>query len=146
MALTPDLAGFAAAQRRLTALFGVDATFLTPAAATWDPAEPIDPETGRPYDPFAEPASGGGFDEDVARVSFVTRPLGSTRSSTGEFGESAIGKVDESVAALILDVADYDRVKDATRVMVNDHEWEIQQFRHDELAAYKRWLVFLEDA
>lgn len=146
MALTPDVAGFADAQRRLRSQLGVNATFLIPAAVTWDPAEPLDPETGRPYDPFAEPASGGGFDEQVARVSFVSRPLGSARTSAGAFGEGPVGKVDQSVAALIVDVADYDRVKNATDVVVNDHQWEIQQFRHDELAANKRWIVYLEDA
>jgi hypothetical protein len=146
MAVTPSLAGFAAAQRRLRALFGVDATFLIPNSSTWDASEPIDPETGRPYDPFATPASGGGFAQVVKRVSFVSRPLGSTRSAKGELSETPIGHVDESAAALIVDRDDYDAVKSATRVVVNDHEWIIQQFRHDELAGDKRWLAFLFDA
>lgn len=145
MAVTPDLAGFADAQRRLRELFGVDAVFLIPNAATWDAGEPVDPETGRPYDPFATPTTGGDFAQVTVRVSFVSRPLGSTRSAAGEIGASPIGNIDESVAALILDVDDYDAVKNATRVVVNDHEWKIEQFRHDELAAMKRWLVFLED-
>lgn len=146
MAVTPNLAGFADAQRRLRELFGVTATFMTPNSSTWDASEPLDPETGRPYDPFATPATGGGFSTSAKTVSFVSRPLGSTRSAKGELSASPIGNIDESVAALILDVDDYDDVKNATRVVVNDHEWKIEQFRHDELAAMKRWLVFLEDA
>lgn len=146
MSMTPDTAGFADAQERLRAALGVDATFMIPVAATWDPDEPLDPETGRPYDPFATALTGGGFDEVVIRVSFVSRPLGSTRSATGEFGSTPAGNIDESVAALIVAAEDYDSVADATRVVVNDHEWQIEIVRHDELAGRKRWIFFLEDA
>lgn len=144
--VAPDIAGFRAAQRRLRQVLGVDATFHIPVAATWAPGEAVDPETGRPYDPFATPASGGGFSDATVRVSFVSRPLGATRSAHGEYAETPIGDVDTEVVALIVDADDYDTVKNATRVTVNGHLWQIETVRHDELAGDTRWIFFLEDA
>ena len=51
----PDLDGFAEAQGRLRQMIGVDAVFLVDGEPIWPAGTPIDPETGKPYDPFLEP-------------------------------------------------------------------------------------------
>lgn len=141
VAVTPDLAGFADAQRRLRQQLGVDAVFEIPGAATWDPAEPIDPDTGRPYDPFATPSSGGAPTTRTVRCTFASRPI-----AGGDPQQSPLGAVDVGQAALIMEAADYQLVQDATRVTVGVEVYDVQVFRQDIVAGYERWLCFLEHA
>lgn len=141
MTVAPNLAGFAAAQRRLRDELGVDADFTIPVAATWDPAEAIDPDTGRPYDPFATPTSGGGVSVERVRCSFASRPI-----AAGDPQQSPIGDADPGQPALIIDAADYARVRNATRVTVGATVYDVQLFRQDLVARYERWLCFLEHA
>lgn len=141
-----DTAGFADAQRRLRAALGVDVVFQVPVPPTWDPAEPLDPETGRPFDPFATPATGGGTVDFTKRCSFVNRPLRGQGTGKGDFPATPIGRVDAFAAALIVDVEDYEDVKDAERCVVLDNTWVIDGFEMDSLAGVKRWLAFLVDA
>lgn len=146
MAASPDTVGFAEAQRRLRAKLGVDAVFEIPEAVEWDPDEPIDPETDRPYDPFATPTTGGGTTDITKRCSYVSRPLGTTRDPTGNFPATPIGTVDAFNAALLLDADDYEDVKTAKRVRVIDDTWQIAGWQKDELAGYYRWIIYLQDA
>lgn len=53
----PDLAGFREARERKRRLFSEPVVLLGPAVATYPPGTPIDPETGRPYDPVLQPTS-----------------------------------------------------------------------------------------
>jgi hypothetical protein len=142
--IVPDIAGFRAAQQRLRELLGTTVTFLIPEAATWAAGEPIDPETGRPMDPFAEPATGGGLVEVTKRVSFVARPLTSGRALGGDVAAAPIGNVDMGSAALIVDVADYPDVEDATRVHVGQALYDIENWRFDTLGEAERWIAYLE--
>lgn len=146
MPLTPDLEGFAAAQKRLREQLGVDAVFMTPVATTYDPSVPVDEDSGRPLDPFAAPTSGGEFTEEVVRASFVTRPLASARSLGGERTEAPGGVFEETVSALIVDPDDYERVKNATRVRVHEKEWQVEHASIDSLSRVVRWIFYLEDA
>lgn len=141
-----DTAGFADAQHRLRQALGVDVVFKVPVAPTWDPAEPLDPETGRPFDPFATPTSGGGTVDFTKRCSFVNRPLRGQGTGKADFPSTPLGRVDSFAAALIVANEDYEDVKDATRCVVVQNTWAIDGFEMDSLAGVKRWLAFLVDA
>jgi hypothetical protein len=71
----PDTAGFADAQDRLRQELGVDAVFLIPTALVWPPGTPLDPETGKPFDPFLDPVDPAANTEVTVRCSFVHSPL-----------------------------------------------------------------------
>lgn len=141
-AIEADVDGFAAAQERLRAALGVDAVFIVPAGGeTWPPGTPIDPETGRPYDPFLEPETQDEAAEIALRCSFVHRPL-----SEADPRATPIGPVDSGSAALIVPAADYPTVAAATRVRVGEETWDVQQFRFDVALTVPRWIAYLEHA
>jgi hypothetical protein len=129
--IKPDTDGFRDAQRRLRQELGAAATFYMRSPATWAPDEPIDPDTGRPFDPFAEPASGGEDREVVKLVSYVARPLTSGRALGGDSAAAPIGNVDMTTAAVIVDVDDYPEVKDAHRVKVADTVYDVEMWPLD---------------
>jgi hypothetical protein len=137
----PDTVGFAAAQDRLRQQLGVDAVFIVPTASVWPAGTELDPETGKPYDPFLEPESGGEPVEETVRCSYVHKPL-----ALLDPAQAPIGDVDRGVAALIVPVADYSRVRTAVRVRVGDEVYDVQQFRQDIFAGYVRWIADLEHA
>lgn len=146
MTINPDVDGFREAQHRLREKLGTAAVFQIPQPATWDPGEPLDPDTGRPFDPFAEPASGGGYVEVTKQVSYVARPLTSGRALGGDTYAAPIGNVDMGTAALIIDIDDYAAVATATRVTVAGTLFDIEMFRHDTLGPIGRWIAYLEKA
>lgn len=137
----PDFAGFKEAQERLRELAGVDATFLIAAAPTWPDGTPLDPETGRPYDPFLEPVDPQADAEIVVRASFVSKPLLSEDPAA-----SPIGAQDRGGATLIVTPEDYAAVKGAYRVRVGSETWELQEWRNDIVGGMERWLAYLEHA
>jgi hypothetical protein len=120
---SPDVAGFRAAQARLREVLGVDAVFIIASALTWPPDTPLDPETGRPYDPFLEPVTPEVDVQVTVRCSFVQRPLVAADPTL-----SPIGSIDRGSAALVVAEADQPAVKDAVRVIVG------------------RWIAYLEHA
>jgi hypothetical protein len=138
---TPDVAGFASAQVALRAALGVDAVFLIPGEATWPAGTPLDPETGKPYDPFLEPESATATQEITVRCSFVHSPLTSADPEA-----TPIGAADRGSAALVVPLADYPTVRAATRVRVGAETWDIQQFRYDLALTVPRWIAYLEHA
>jgi hypothetical protein len=144
--IKPDTDGFRDAQRRLRQELGAAATFYMRSPATWAPDEPIDPDTGRPFDPFAEPASGGEDREVVKLVSYVARPLTSGRALGGDSAAAPIGNVDMTTAAVIVDVDDYPEVKDAHRVKVADTVYDVEMWRFDTLGPVERTIAYLEKA
>lgn len=143
---SPDVDGFIEAQRRLREKLGATAVFHITQAKTWDPDEPIDPETGRPFDPFAEPTAGGEIVDVRKRVSFVSRPLTSGRALGGDTSAAPIGVTDQSTAAVIVDIADYPDVKDAERVTIAQTMYDLELWRHDTLGPAERWIAYMERA
>lgn len=141
MMVNPDVAGFQAAQARLRAELGVDVTFLVPVAPTYPPGTPVDPDTGRPLDPFAEPVTERGWDEEPARVSFINRGVGE-----GDAAQTPLGSIDEGKAALIIDGDTYGRVRRATRVKIGPETYAVEQMRYDPSLRSERYVVFLEHA
>lgn len=139
---TPDVAGFADAQRALRDKLGQDVTFLIPADATYDGE--ADPETGKPYDPWGDPVTGGGEPTEVVkRVSVVNR-LGGV---TDEAQSTPIGVVASDHIALILDEADWPDVEAATHVSLYDERYKITDVRADaKSTVYARRLVYLAKA
>lgn len=142
--LGPTIDGFYDAQMRLRDKLGVDVVFIIVSPPTWPFGTPLDPESGRPYDPFVEPEEGGEDLEVALRCSFVHRPLvpgamgGLTSPST------PIGNVDRGFAALLVDVEDYPQVKDARRVRVGEEMWDIELWRYDVALTVPRWIAQLE--
>lgn len=141
MAPDPDVQGFAAAQDRLRAALGVDCVFVIPGAPTWPPGTPLDPETGVPYDPFLDPVAPVVDTEVTVRCSFVHKPLANIDPAATPIGAGDVGD-----AALIVPLASYPGVRDATTVRVGEETWDIQQFRYDVSLTLPRWIAYLERA
>jgi hypothetical protein len=141
MALNPDVAGFRDAQRRLRATLGVDVVFTIPGESSWPPDTPLDPQTGRPHDPFLEPTAPVVDRSELVRCSFVHHPLVGLDPA-----DTPIGSADVGSAALIVDVADYPRVADATRAQVGPEIYDVQAFRHDVALGVERYIAYLEHA
>lgn len=137
----PDLAGFAEAQDALRARMGVDAVFLIRGEKTWPAGTPLDPETGRPFDPFLEPEVDAGDAEIVVRCSYVSRPM-QTQDPAG----SPIGAIDRGNAALVVDPDDHAMVADAYRVRVGAEVYDLQEWRWDNVGGMERWIAYLEHA
>jgi hypothetical protein len=141
MTPVPDVAGYAAAQTRLREQLGIDADFLIKGEPVWPPGTPIDPETGKPYDPFLDPVTPVEETTITVRVSFVHRPL-----DAADPAASPIGPLDRGNAALIVAEADYPTVHGARRVQVAGEVWDLQSWRHDVAARMPRWIAYLEHA
>jgi hypothetical protein len=135
---TPDLSGFIERQDFLRSAFGVDVTLRTPAAPTWDPAEPIDPETGRPYDPFAVPTSGEGFTEETV-TALVIDPLGVGEDETVV---GPAGRASTDVMILSFGIEDRAAVQAATEAIVRESRYRISEVRLQR----SRIVAFLERA
>lgn len=137
----PDPADFADAQQRLRDALGVDAVFLIPGEPTWPAGTALDPETGRPFDPFIDPESSTADTEVTVRCSFVHRPL-----DTADPAATPIGTFDRGSAALIIPAAAINDMQDATRVRVGEETWDIQLIRYDFALQVPRFIAYLEHA
>lgn len=142
MSPQPSLAAFRDAQSTLRQQLGTDATFYVPQPGSYDPAEPIDPETQRPFDPFADPTSGTGVPrEEVVRVT-VADP----GKSTDDKVVSAAGPVFSNDIVLDVDIADETRIDGAAVVEVFGERYRVQEARRDGLTEAIRLLVYCEKA
>lgn len=139
---TPDLAGFAAAQKRLRGQMGADVTFRIPTAPVWPVGTPTDPQTGRPFDPTVEPVTGGGFTGVVKRVGLVFRPIGG--SVEDPVGGKVVGGVrgEESIA-MSISADDYSDVEAATQALVGGIAYRITQVIEDP-GPDDRYIAFAE--
>jgi hypothetical protein len=137
----PDIAGFRDAQQRLRQEFGVDAVFFVPGDSSWPADTPLDPETGKPYDPFLEPEVPGVAQQITVHCSFVHRPLVDVDPDA-----TPLGAADQGSAALIVPLDRYQEVKRATRVTVGEDVWDVQMFRYDVALTVPRWIAYLERA
>lgn len=144
MPSAPDIQGFVTAQARLRETTGVDAVFHVPQAPTWDPDEPIDPETGRPYDPFAQPTAGGDDVDEIVRCGLVGAMVtGSVPRD--DVSRPAIGPIASDDVALDMDPADYLRVQEAREVTILGHRYRVQEMRPDGLAdTITRYFVYAQ--
>lgn len=128
--MKPDIAGFAEAQHRLRQELGIDVTFGIPVAPVWPDGTPLDPETGRPYDPTVDPASGGGTTAVTKRVALVFRPIRVNVEDPLDGDVRSGLRRDESIA-LAIDTADYLDVRNATEVAVGDIDYKVTEIIED---------------
>lgn len=137
---SPNFDGFREAQHRLRQQFGQDLPFIAPAEETWPVGTEINPETGRPYDPEVEPETSGEV-RTIVRVNVVSRPIGGTPPKD-QVTKKAIGWLKEGGIVLIVDIADYHLVRDATQVEYGGETYTIRDDEHDYLGPVDRWLLY----
>jgi hypothetical protein len=129
-----DLAGFAAAQRRLRAQFGETAVFLQPPQFTYPSGTPIDPDTHRPYDPVIQPTASAQASAAVnVTVAFAT---------ANPEDEAPLGFVERTRVMLIADLADRARCEGAAAVVVREGRYQVTSMKPDGIGGLQRWLTF----
>lgn len=136
---TPDLAGFADAQHRLRQAVGIDAVFIHSGAQTWGPDVPINPRTGRPYDPFAAAETTGPERRETVRCGKFSR-----FARAGETLDTPIGFMADADLILTFDLADLPRVQGADSVEAEDETWKLRSTDEDSLG--QRGVAYLEHA
>lgn len=137
-----DVSGFREAQERLRDKLGADVTFRTPTPSVWPAGTPLDPQTGRPYDPTVEPTSGGGFADAMIRVGLVFRPIRVNVEDPVGADVSGGTRQRESIA-LSVSQRDFPGIVNATRVNVGDIEYKITQVIRDPGLDLRR-IIFAE--
>lgn len=138
---SPNLDGFIDAQRRLRDKLGRDVTFFTPVAPTYDAAlssAAFDPETGFPFDPTIEPTSQP-YASAVVRGSRVFKPLALIR---GESNADELGTQSRLNQQIIVDIDDFDSVKDAEFYEFDGERWHIVDTITDGIGSEQRVMVF----
>lgn len=129
-----DLEGFREAQATLREQFGQAVPFFIPQAETYDSSVPLDPETGKPYDPTIAPTASG-VASAVVNANVVNRPMGlSKRGVEDDIRQTAVGAFEEGVVVLIVGQEDFDEdLLDATEFEVNNERYEITQHEEDRM-------------
>src|SRR3954447_20665604 len=127
--MEPDLNGFREASDRLRGQMGRALVYLTPTETVWPEATPLDPESGRPYDPTIEPTASGFSSASVNTL--VVLPTAGDRAAKEV--EAAIGRIEEGDAALIISRKDWDSnaLEGATLVLIYEDTWELADARLD---------------
>lgn len=141
--MTPDIAGFQDAMRRLRTATGRDVTFHIPVAPQWPAGTQLDPETGEPYDPTVKPTTGGGFTDVVKHVGVVYKDESRLRPGA-DTQETAIGPRSGMDEILDLDILDYLDVQDATEVSDLDARYRIVERKQTGMTEAERVLVYME--
>jgi hypothetical protein len=136
---TPDLAGFVDAQHRLRDVMGVDAVFIHTGARTYAAGVPMNPRTGRPYDPFTAPDTEVPETRETVRCGKFSR---FTRQ--GATTDTPIGFMADADLILTFDLADLPRVQGADRVEVEGEVWKLRATDEDSIG--QRGVAYLEHA
>lgn len=140
---TPDLAGFRAAQSELREKTGQDVVLLTPLPSTFPDGTPMDPETGKPYDPFLL-ATASGFASAVIRAGFAFRGLARS-GSTDATEMTPLGITEKAHAMLIVGSGDADVMESATDVIVMGERWKVDAVKPDIAGnVIHRYLAYLK--
>lgn len=134
-----NLAGFADAQERLRQQFGETVVFLQPPVFTYPGGTPIDPDTGRPYDPVIVPTSSAQASAVVnCDVAYEAYRAGRDRDSD----VGAIGFVDRAHIMLIADLTASAACAGAESVRLRGATYKITAMKPDGVGALQRWLTF----
>lgn len=135
--LSPDLAGLVDAQRRLRGEFGVEVTFWGEPVENYPPGTPLDPETGRPYDPTIKPTTASAASAAVTcTVAF--------RSNTEDQQEvGAIGIAERTHVQLQADIDDAPAIEGAIAFDVHSERFKVEAMKPDGIGpAVQRFLVW----
>jgi hypothetical protein len=133
---TADLAGFTAAQQRLRQQFGEDVTFYGAEVNVFPAGTPIDPESGRPYDPALEPTSS-------TRASAVVKCNVAYRSRIERAQEqAALGIGGRMHVMLIADITDAVHINDKVEFEVRTERFKLEASEPDGVGAVQRLLVW----
>jgi hypothetical protein len=132
----PDLAGFAAAQERHRELFGEDVLFLFAATEEWPAGTPLDPESGRPYDPTVEAVAS-------AQASAVVRCNVAYRGGLVDDARfEAVGVFEASDVLCIAPSAAASAIEPAVSFVARGERWQLTRTMFDGVAGVQRLLVY----
>lgn len=138
--IVADLAGFAAAQRRLRANFGEPITFLGPPVSTWPPDTPLDPETNLPYDPVLA-ATTTTNEQSVVNCDVVYKAV--NRAGIGGASEtSALGWIETGNMMLIADISDRALIDGKASFIARGEHWDIHATVADGIGGIQRYLIY----
>jgi hypothetical protein len=151
--LTPDMAGFAAAQESLYTYFGVPVDFLIPVPTVYDPSVPIS-NFGDPLDAFAVPVAGGARDFTTVTqpATVVNRPFGGRgQVKDTSTGLTPAGRLGDSELGLHILPATYALVGpegsegEATRLEFWNVRYEIRQWRPGGVGSLLHYEVYIQE-
>lgn len=138
---SPDLAGFADAQRRLRDGFGEQITFLQDAVVTFPPNTVFDPESGEPMDPTIVPTASAQASAAV-KCDVYFRAI--SRGGTGkEEIQTPAGIFPSSHLMLIADITDRATCEPCNECIVRGDRMKIETQKPDGIGAVQRWLVYV---
>lgn len=138
---TPDLAGFAEAQDRLRAQQGEDVVFLQRAEVTFAPGVPLDPQTGRPYDPMVEPVASGQASATV-RCGVAFRALSRSGQGAGEAAAGPIGFMETDHVMLNAPLAAASAIAGAVDFVLRGGRYQITAQKVDGIGGVTRRLIY----
>lgn len=124
----PDLDGFAEAQTRFRGQFGDLVTFYGDPVVTLPPGTPVDPETGRPYDPVVQGSAVVPSATATCNVAW--------QANQHESGQSPAGRMDRTDLMLICEPATSAIVASAREFDVHGQRFKIVASKRD-----SRWLT-----
>lgn len=133
--MEPDLAGFADAQRRKRQLLGEEITFFGEVLLEFPVDTPTDPETGRPFDPFAEPTSSAQATSS-AKASVAFRP-----AVAGGQEATPVGLLDSTHVLLVLDSQSSAAASGKVEFSWRDERYKITAQKPD-VGWMDRWIVW----
>lgn len=137
LSVTPDKAGFAAAQQRLRDKLGMDVTFYGPVVASYAPDVPLDPETGAPYDPMITPTASAAASATV-RCSIVQRPFALPQFHGAD---SAEGWGSHNDVSAIMDADSGRSIASAVSFGYGDHLFTVRSTMFDGIGDIQRYVV-----
>lgn len=142
--ITPDFAGYDAAQRRLRSVLGRDVVIHSIVPPVYPAGTRLDPESGEPHDPTIAPESGGSVVSQILHA----RVLGAAFVGAGAaaFGgrevTDQLGTHSTRDVALVLDPELYNDVANATSFEVDDDTYAVQDVLHDEVGHSPRVVIY----
>lgn len=138
---TPNLDDFQAAQERLMDQQGTPIVLLWPLPTVWPAGTAVDPESGKPRDPWVQPvASGWGSAACSGAVAY--------RVAYRRFEEraDAAARRQQQPGTIIIRDSDYQAFGSAaTRAIVNGEPVEIEKWVPDGPGRVMRWLAPIEE-
>jgi hypothetical protein len=134
---SPDLAGFEDAQQRLRNSLGEPVVFLFPDQLEWLDGTALDPETGRPYDPMAEPTASAGASATVPNCDVAIR----AQDEDTRF--SALGFTESEDVLVICSSGQASAASGAESAVVRDERYMVMAQRFDGIGGIQRYLTSL---